>query len=111
MPALIRGMLLCCLFLLTTGVGFAQGRRGRDSARRTSGSRSSHDTIALESQHLSGTDTFTLHFDFDRSEIRRIDSLLIYFLRSHRIDSILIIGYTDTSGSPDYNRRLSLRRG
>ncbi|HLZ86151.1 MAG TPA: OmpA family protein [Puia sp.] len=61
-------------------------------------------------------DTFILHFGFDRSEVRPVDSGALRsfigdrLLSSSDIDSIGITGYTDTVGTPEYNDRLSLRR-
>lgn len=57
------------------------------------------------------TDTFVLHFTFDHSEVRPVDTpALRRFLNQHPIDSIAITGYTDTVGTEEYNQRLSLRR-
>lgn len=57
------------------------------------------------------TDTFILHFAFDHSEVRPVDtSSLRRFLSDFSIDSIAITGYTDTVGSPEYNQQLSERR-
>ena len=60
-------------------------------------------------------DSFSLHFGFDRSDLRPADTpALRLFLRDRLsgagIDSILVTGYTDTTGSVAYNDRLSLRR-
>jgi outer membrane protein OmpA-like peptidoglycan-associated protein len=56
-------------------------------------------------------DTLIVHFAFDRSEVSAADATMIreYFLRQH-VDSILVIGYTDTVGTEGYNLRLSRRR-
>jgi len=57
----------------------------------------------------SRTDTLLVHFAFDHSEIRLDDSAILE--KAHLgADSILIIGYTDTVGSNDYNLKLSRRR-
>ncbi|HXB92082.1 MAG TPA: OmpA family protein [Puia sp.] len=101
MPALIRGMLSCCLFLLITGVGFAQEGTGRDSA---------HGGTLLEPGRDIRTDTFVFHFDFNSSVVRRTDSLPVHRLRPYASYTFHIIGYTDTVGSLHYNHRLSLRR-
>jgi outer membrane protein OmpA-like peptidoglycan-associated protein len=64
------------------------------------------------------TDTLVLHFAWDHSNIRPADSpLAATVLRpvdsvhySVLPDSIVILGYTDTTGPARYNDRLSLRR-
>jgi outer membrane protein OmpA-like peptidoglycan-associated protein len=73
------------------------------------------------------SDTLVVHFAFDRSTIRRSDSLRIDRYFFHRMDSvkkadptingnytgadsIVIYGYTDTVGSERYNLRLSKLR-
>jgi outer membrane protein OmpA-like peptidoglycan-associated protein len=58
-------------------------------------------------------DTFVLRFAFDQSEIRPSDTAsLHHFAREklHGLDSLGIIGYTDTVGTEMYNHGLSLRR-
>lgn len=70
-------------------------------------------------------DTFVLHFAFDHSEIRPVDtvalrlfvrgqlhpdSTLVAAVPAADLDSINITGYTDTVGTEAYNQRLSLRR-
>ncbi|HEY4108298.1 OmpA family protein [Puia sp.] len=68
------------------------------------------------------TDTFILHFPFDRSGIRPADTAAFRLFVSDRlrtkgeissngdIDSISITGHTDTVGNPAYNQQLSRRR-
>lgn len=66
------------------------------------------------------SDSFVLHFAFDRSEIRPADmALLRGFVRDRvsagvsgdsHVDSFFVTGYTDTIGTPEYNQRLSQRR-
>ena len=56
------------------------------------------------------TDTVVLHFIFDRSNVRPIDSGLLTPMVGRSLDSILIAAYTDTIGSERYNEKLSLRR-
>jgi outer membrane protein OmpA-like peptidoglycan-associated protein len=56
------------------------------------------------------TDTVILHFTFDRSNVRPIDSGLLVPTPDRSPDSILIVAYTDTTGSERYNQKLSLRR-
>jgi outer membrane protein OmpA-like peptidoglycan-associated protein len=57
------------------------------------------------------TDTLVVHFAFDRSEIGPGDSAMIRDNFIHRqVDSVVVIGYTDTVGSTAYNLRLSERR-
>ncbi len=102
MSALIRRMLSCCLLLLIVGEVFAQKGTGQDSVK--------DNKDRLDSSQSGRTDTFTFHFDFDRSEIRQADSFPVHLLRPYASYSFHIIGYTDTVGSSDYNRRLSLRR-
>src|SRR3984957_10028574 len=59
-------------------------------------------------------DTLIAHFPFNRSAIRPADSTAIarYFQdKTHTgMDSVHIIGYTDTIGSERYNLRLSQSR-
>jgi outer membrane protein OmpA-like peptidoglycan-associated protein len=59
-------------------------------------------------------DTLVLHFAFDRSTIRPVDSTAVtgYFMDTKHMgmDSVHIIAYTDTTGSEHYNTRLSQRR-
>ena len=55
-------------------------------------------------------DTLTVHFAFDRSAIRPADSAALLDLAAHTPDSILLLGYTDTTGSNAYNDKLSYRR-
>ena len=57
----------------------------------------------------SRTDTLIIHFAFDRSDIRPADSAILEKADSDA-DSILIVGYTDTTGSYAYNLRLSRQR-
>jgi outer membrane protein OmpA-like peptidoglycan-associated protein len=59
------------------------------------------------------TDTLIVHFAFDKSVVSTADSALIkdyFFNRNLRIDSVRVIGYTDTVGTEAYNLRLSKRR-
>src|SRR5579872_4616746 len=56
------------------------------------------------------TDTVVLHFTFDHSTVRPIDSGLLIPMAGRALDSILIAAYTDTTGSERYNQKLSLRR-
>ncbi|HLI92618.1 MAG TPA: OmpA family protein, partial [Puia sp.] len=56
------------------------------------------------------TDTVVLHFTFDHSTVRPIDSGLLLPVAGRPLDSILIAAYTDTTGSERYNQKLSLRR-
>lgn len=55
-------------------------------------------------------DTLIVHFAFDRTNIRPADSIAISNLALGTPDSILLLGYTDTTGSIPYNHRLSYRR-
>jgi outer membrane protein OmpA-like peptidoglycan-associated protein len=55
-------------------------------------------------------DTLVVHFAFDRSAIRPADSAALSNLAAHTPDSILLLGYTDTTGSTAYNYKLSSRR-
>jgi outer membrane protein OmpA-like peptidoglycan-associated protein len=59
-------------------------------------------------------DTLVLHFAFNRSTVRPADSVAVvgYFQDTAHtgMDSVHIIGYTDTVGSERYNVRLSQRR-
>jgi outer membrane protein OmpA-like peptidoglycan-associated protein len=59
-------------------------------------------------------DTLVLHFAFDRSAVRPADSAAVvgYFQDTVHagMDSVHIIGYTDTVGGEQYNGRLSQRR-
>jgi outer membrane protein OmpA-like peptidoglycan-associated protein len=55
-------------------------------------------------------DTLIVHFAFNRSDIRPADSTAISNLAAHTPDSILLLGYTDTTGSNAYNDKLSFRR-
>lgn len=55
-------------------------------------------------------DTLVVHFAFDRSAIRPCDSATLANLATHTPDSILLLGYTDTTGTNPYNERLSYRR-
>jgi outer membrane protein OmpA-like peptidoglycan-associated protein len=57
----------------------------------------------------SRTDTLVVHFAFDRSNVRPADTAVLAGTRRDA-DSILVLGYTDTVGSDDYNQRLSYRR-
>jgi len=58
----------------------------------------------------SRTDTLVIHFPFDRSIVRPVDSATL--ANAHPgADSILILGYTDTAGSSAYNLKLSRLRG
>jgi len=53
------------------------------------------------------TDTLVIHFAFNHSNIRHVDSPAIRRLAA---DSILVIGHTDTVGTDTYNNRLSYAR-
>jgi outer membrane protein OmpA-like peptidoglycan-associated protein len=55
-------------------------------------------------------DTLIVHFAFNRSAIRPADSAALSNLAARRPDSILLLGYTDTTGSNAYNDKLSYRR-
>lgn len=55
-------------------------------------------------------DTLIMHFAFDRSAIRPADSAVLSNLVASTPDSILLLGYTDTTGSNAYNDKLSYRR-
>ena len=55
-------------------------------------------------------DTLVVHFAFDRSAIRPCDSTTLANLAARTPDSILLLGYTDTTGTNPYNQRLSYRR-
>ena len=64
-------------------------------------------------------DTFVLHFAFDHSDIRTVDTgAFRLFIRAQLgqagdragVDSIAVTGYTDTIGTPEYNQRLSVCR-
>jgi outer membrane protein OmpA-like peptidoglycan-associated protein len=55
-------------------------------------------------------DTLVVHFDFDQSTIRPRDSAALAKLSARTSDSILVLGYTDTTGSSPYNQKLSTRR-
>ena len=55
-------------------------------------------------------DTLVVHFAFDRSTIRPCDSATLANLAARTPDSILLLGYTDTTGTNPYNQRLSYRR-
>lgn len=56
------------------------------------------------------TDTLLFHFAFDRSDLHAEDTALLTSLTGLALDSISIIGHTDTKGSVAYNRQLSIRR-
>ena len=77
---------------ITLAIGILAGLRGQTQPART--------------------DTFVLHFAFDRSEIRPADTAALhrFLYQTGGIDSIVITGYTDTVGSPEYNQRLSDNR-
>jgi outer membrane protein OmpA-like peptidoglycan-associated protein len=55
-------------------------------------------------------DSLVVHFAFDRSAIRQADSAALSNLDARTPDSILLLGYTDTTGSTAYNDKLSYRR-
>jgi outer membrane protein OmpA-like peptidoglycan-associated protein len=55
-------------------------------------------------------DTVVLHFGFDKSAVSAADSGAVKRRTDQSADSILFIGYTDTTGSERYNQQLSLRR-
>lgn len=74
-----------------------------DSTDFTTSAPSSH------SPQRSRIDTLVVHFAFDRSTIRPADSAALRNTRPNT-DSILLIGYTDTVGTNNYNLRLSLLR-
>jgi outer membrane protein OmpA-like peptidoglycan-associated protein len=70
--------------------------------------------VRLDSQEAAAqgvrADTLVVHFDFDRSTIRPRDSTALADLSARALDSILLLGYTDTTGSSPYNQKLSTRR-
>jgi outer membrane protein OmpA-like peptidoglycan-associated protein len=59
--------------------------------------------------------TYLVFFDWDRADLtvraRQIVAEAATASAHVQITRIEVNGYTDTSGSPDYNRRLSVRRG
>ena len=55
-------------------------------------------------------DTLVVHFAFDQSTIRPHDSAALANLSARTPDSILLLAYTDTTGSNTYNQKLSTRR-
>jgi outer membrane protein OmpA-like peptidoglycan-associated protein len=60
------------------------------------------------------TNDFTVYFDFDswtlKAEQLKVLSDVIASARTGGQTNITIVGHTDTSGSADYNQRLSVRR-
>lgn len=64
----------------------------------------------------STTDSLGVIFDFDSSILREVDEqfflkeLEMIFLRSNKIQSISLVGYTDTTGNIYYNSRLCSNR-
>ena len=60
------------------------------------------------------TNDFTVYFDFDswtlKAEQLKVLSDVIAAARNGGQTNITIVGHTDTSGSADYNQRLSVRR-
>jgi len=58
--------------------------------------------------------SFLVFFDFDRSDITpeasRILAAAAKAIAAKPASSVRVVGYTDTSGRPDYNLKLSLRR-
>jgi outer membrane protein OmpA-like peptidoglycan-associated protein len=59
-------------------------------------------------------DTLVIHFAFDRSEVRAVDSAkMVEFgqkLAAEHADTVFITGHTDTVGAREYNQHLSWRR-
>lgn len=55
-------------------------------------------------------DTIVVHFDFNKSKINPADTSLLNRVLRHPIDSAVIVGYTDSTGTIAYNKGLSLRR-
>jgi outer membrane protein OmpA-like peptidoglycan-associated protein len=56
-------------------------------------------------------DTLVLHFAFNSAELRPSETdRLIHFLHTPVMDTLFIIGYTDTTGTVTYNNRLSRLR-
>jgi outer membrane protein OmpA-like peptidoglycan-associated protein len=70
--------------------------------------------VHLASAQEARVDTLVVHFAFNRSAIRTADSAAVtgYFQDTAHaaMNSVHIIGYTDTTGSEHYNKRLSQRR-
>lgn len=58
--------------------------------------------------------TYTIYFDFDRSNIRKnqwgVLDQVVREMNVYHPAQVTVVGHTDTSGSMDYNRKLSAKR-
>jgi outer membrane protein OmpA-like peptidoglycan-associated protein len=96
------------VFFLRNG-GFFAAYTPLDSWFERGGSRGSVPHMEI-SEERTVVDTVVMHFGFDKSAVLAADSGAVKLRTGQLADSILLVGYTDTTGSERYNQQLSLRR-
>lgn len=71
-------------------------------------------TVQEETRLLPVVSTYTIYFDFDKSNIRESEqatiSKLANELATYNPTQVTVAGFTDTSGPADYNQTLSQKR-